>query len=344
VIEVTGLRKRYGGRAVLDGVDLVARPGELVALLGPNGAGKTTTVEIIEGYRAPDDGTVRVLGIEPRRGGAGLKARVGLMLQGGAGLEARSTPRELLRLYAAFHEGGRRPDDLLEQVGLGDAAGTRVRRLSGGERQRLSLALALVGDPEVLLLDEPTAGMDPAARRETRSLVRSLRDEGRTILLTTHDLADVEELADRVVILHDGRVVAEGTPDELQSGGRTAIRFRLHAAPDAHALERLRSRLVARDRGVELRATPGAAHASTSGGAASRPPPASAFPPPPSPARDGATIFEIGPGAASADVIADLAMWAAREGLLLLEVTAGSSSLEERYLELTGDREVEAVA
>jgi ABC-2 type transport system ATP-binding protein len=319
VIEIAGLRKAYAGRAVLDGVDLVVRPGELVALLGPNGAGKTTTVEIVEGYRAPDAGTVRVLGQEPPRGGPALRARVGLMLQGGAGLEPRGTPRDLVALYAAFHDGARRVDELLEQVGLTAVARTRVRRLSGGERQRLSLALALVGEPEVLILDEPTAGMDPAARRDTRDLVASLRDAGRTILLTTHDLGDVERLADRVAILHRGRIVAEGSPDELTTGGSTAIRFRLHGPAPADALATLAGRLSARDRGVELRPV------EAPGGAA-------------------ATEFEIGPGAASADVVADLAAWAARHGLLIVELRAGAASLEERYLELTGDADVETVA
>ena len=310
MIEVAGLRKAYAGRNVLDGVDLAVRPGQLVALLGPNGAGKTTTVEIVEGYRAPDAGTVRVLGEDPRRGGPALKARVGLMLQGAAGLEPRATPRDLLALYGAFHDGARSVDDLIELVGLAAVAGTRVRRLSGGERQRLSLAIALVGEPEVLILDEPTAGMDPEARRATRELVASLRDEGRTILLTTHDLGDVEHLADRVAILHRGRIAAEGTPDELMTGGSTAIRFRLHSPATPAALAHLTARLA----GPELR--PGT----------------------------GAATYEIGPGAASADVIADLAAWAAREGLLIVELRAGATSLEERYLELTGDADVEAVA
>ena len=322
MIEVASLRKAYDGRTILDGIDLTVRPGEIVALLGPNGAGKTTTVEIVEGYRAPDSGTVRVLGEQPARGGPALKARVGLMLQGGAGLEPRATPRNLLALYAGFHEGARRPDELIEQVGLTGVAGTRVRRLSGGERQRLSLAIALVGQPEVLILDEPTAGMDPEARRTTRDLVASLRDEGRTILLTTPDLGDVERLADRVAILHRGRIVGEGSPDELMSGGSTAIRFRLHAPPSAASLAALASRLAARHSDVEVR--PAADRAGS--------------------ASEMATAFEIGPGAASADVVADLAAWAAREGLLLVELRAGAASLEERYLELTGDADVEAVA
>jgi len=323
VIEVAGLRKAYAGRTVLDGVDLVARPGEIVALLGPNGAGKTTTVEIVEGYRDADAGTVRVLGTDPRRGGPALKARVGVMLQGGSGLEPRATPRDLLRLYAAFHDGGRRGDELLEQAGLAAVAGTRVRRLSGGERQRLALAIALVGDPEVLVVDEPTAGMDPEARRATRTLVAALRDEGRTILLTTHDLGDVEHLASRVAILHRGRIVADGTPEALLSGGDVGTRFRVHAPPDPGAIERLRTRLVTRDGAADLRA------AADGGGRA---------------IGDPDTAFEIGPGRATADVVLEVAQWAAREGLLIVELRAGAASLEDRYLELTDDRDVEAVA
>ena len=317
MIEVHGLRKSYGGRAVLDGVDLTVRPGELVALLGPNGAGKTTTVEIVEGYRSGDGGSVRVLGEEPRSGGPALRARVGLMLQGGAGLEPRATVRDLVRLHVAFHAGGPAADELIERVGLGSVEGTRARRLSGGERQRLSLALALAGDPEVLVLDEPTAGMDPEARRSTRELVTTLRDQGRTILMTTHDLGDVERLADRVAILHGGRIVADGPPDELVTAGESGVRFRTHAAPDPAAVDRLRARLTAARPAVDVRAAAGE--------------------------EAGAEVrFEIEPGAASADVVLEVARWAAQEGLLIAELQAGATSLEERYLELTGDRAVEA--
>ena len=327
MIEVAGLRKAYGGRTILDGIDLTVRPGELVALLGPNGAGKTTTVEIIEGYRTGDAGTVRVLGKDPRRGGPDLRARVGLMLQGGVGLEPRATPRDLLRLYVAFHDGGPSAEDLIAQVGLRAVASTRVRRLSGGERQRLSLAIALAGDPEVLILDEPTAGMDPEARREARELIAGFRDAGRSILLTTHDLGDVERLADRVAILHRGRIVADASPDGLTSGsangaggGSDGVRFRLHAPPAPDAVERLRTRLAATRPAAELRRV-----------AADR-------------AGEPAAAFEIEPGAASADVVLEVAQWAAREGLLVTELRAGAASLEERYLELTGDRDVEDVA
>ncbi len=310
MIEVAGLRKSYEGRTVLDGIDLVVRPGEIVALLGPNGAGKTTTVEIVEGYRAADAGTVRVLGEDPRRGGPALRARIGLMLQGGVGLEPRATPRDLLRLYAAFHDGGARPGELIERVGLGAVAGTRVRRLSGGERQRLSLAIALAGDPEVLVLDEPTAGMDPEARRDTRELVAGLRGEGRAILLTTHDLGDVERLADRVAILAGGRIVVDASPESIVHGGTAAIRFRLHAPPSPASVETLGRRVAALNPESRLRAT-------------------------------SEVDLEIAPGAASADVVVEVATWAAREGLLIVELRAGAASLEERYLELTGDRVVE---
>jgi ABC-2 type transport system ATP-binding protein len=315
MIEIRGLRKSYGSREVLSGVDLVVRPGELVALLGPNGAGKTTMVETVEGYRTSDAGTVRVLGTDPRRATPEHRARVGLMLQGGAGLEPRATPRDLVRLYAAFHAGGPRPDELLDRVGLAAAAGTRVRRLSGGERQRLALAIALAGQPEVLILDEPTAGMDPAARRATRSLVAGLRAEGRTILLTTHDLGDVEALATRVAVLHRGRIVVDDSVDAITHGGAAAVRFRLHAAPRAEAVALLARRVATLHADAVLRA------------------------------RDGSdAAFEIAPGAASADVVAEIAAWASREGLLVVELHAGTASLEERYLELTGDRDVEAVA
>ena len=327
MIEVAGLRKAYAGRTILEGVDLAVRPGEVVALLGPNGAGKTTTVEIVEGYRAPDAGTVRVLGVEPRRGGPALRARVGLMLQGGAGLEPRATPRDLLRLYVAFHDAGPHAEDLIERVGLGPVATTRVRRLSGGERQRLSLAIALAGDPEVLVLDEPTAGMDPEARRSTRELIAGLRDAGRTILLTTHDLGDVERLADRVAILHRGRIVADASPDELVGGGTTGagggasgIRFRLHAPPSDEAVAGLRGRLARTRPSLELRAVM------------------------PDRAGEATVAFEIKAGTASADVVLEVAQWAAREGLLVTELRTGAASLEDRYLELTGDRDVEDMA
>jgi len=310
--------KRYGTRTVLDGVSLAVHPGEIVALLGPNGAGKTTAVEILEGYRDADGGSARVLGVDPRVGGPALRARVGLMLQGG-GLDPRSTAAGVLRLYARFHAGGRDPDELMEAVGLEAVAGTRVRRLSGGERQRLALALALVGEPEVLLLDEPTAGMDPDARRSTRALIAGLRAGGRAILLTTHDLGDVERLADRVAILDGGRIVATGTPGDLAAGAEPRLRVRLARPLDAREVEGLRSRLAATaptgGDGAAVTAEPG------EGRAAYR-----VDVPPPSPA-----------------LVAALATWCAEAGVQVLELRAASATLEERYLELTGDRDVEDV-
>ncbi len=215
-IVVEGVHKRYGDRAVVDGVSFAVRPGEVVALLGPNGAGKTTTVEMIEGYRAADEGRLQVLGADPRTGGRTLRARVGLMLQDG-GFDIRARPRETLRQYAAFHADPRSPDQLLALLGLTDVARTPYRRLSGGERQRLGLAVALVGRPEVAILDEPTAGMDPEARAATRMILHELRGDGVAILLTSHDLTDVERLADRIVLL-------AGRPRPRQWHGRGAHR------------------------------------------------------------------------------------------------------------------------
>ncbi len=224
VIDVAGLVKRYGPRTVVDGIDLQVRAGEIVALLGPNGAGKTTTVEVIEGYRRADAGSVRVLGEDPSSAGRTWRARLGLMLQDG-GFDIRARPRETLHQYAAFHADPLDPDVLLEEVGLSAAERTPYRRLSGGERQRLALAVALVGRPEVLVLDEPTAGMDPEARAVTRDRIAALRADGVAILLTSHDLVDVERLADRVVVIAAGRVVASGTTADVRGdsgdpGGR----------------------------------------------------------------------------------------------------------------------------
>jgi ABC-2 type transport system ATP-binding protein len=193
--------------------------GEVFGLLGPNGAGKTTTVETLEGYRAPDRGTVRVLGLDPIGEGRALRPRIGVMLQQG-GLYPGLKPRELLALFAAYYDDAESPDALLDLVGLRDAVRTPVRRLSGGQQQRLSLACALVGKPEVVFLDEPTAGMDPHARATTWQLVRDLRDRGVTVLLTTHAMDEAEHLCDRVAIISAGKLAALGSPAELT---RTAV-------------------------------------------------------------------------------------------------------------------------
>jgi ABC-2 type transport system ATP-binding protein len=226
-VEIAGLVKRYGGRAVVDGLDLTVRQGEIIALLGPNGAGKTTTVEIVEGYRTPDGGEVRVLGLDPRRDASRLRARVGIMLQR-AELYSQIRVLEAVRLFAAFYASALQPGMLVEQVGLAPRANDRYRTLSGGERQRLALALAIVGRPELAILDEPTAAMDVAARRSTWELLRALRAEGATILLTTHLLEEAEALADRVAIIDAGRLVGLGTPAELRAppGGREGATHR----------------------------------------------------------------------------------------------------------------------
>jgi ABC-2 type transport system ATP-binding protein len=225
-IVVDDVAKRYGERAVVDGVSFEVCGGEVVALLGPNGAGKTTTAEIIEGYRRADAGTVRVLGMDPWRAARAHRARVGLMLQSG-GFDMRARPAETLRQYAAFHADAGSTDALLDELGLRAVERTPYRRLSGGERQRLAFAIALVGRPEVLILDEPTAGMDPEARAIVRARITAARDAGQAILLTSHELADVERLADRICILVDGRIVASGTSSELAAAGSRALRFGL---------------------------------------------------------------------------------------------------------------------
>ena len=314
-LSLEGVVKRYGERTVLDGVSLAVHAGEVVALLGPNGAGKTTAVEILEGYRTADGGRVRVLGEDPVRGGPALKARVGLMLQGG-GLDPRSSPRDVLTLYARFHDGGRDADELLATVGLETVARTRVRRLSGGEQQRLALALALVGDPEVLILDEPTAGMDPEARRTTRAFIGDLRSQGRAILLTTHDLGDIERLADRVAILHEGRIVADGTPADLAAGAAPLLRFRLERGLDPAEVITLGAALTSAAGSARPVALPG----------------------------DAPGTFRVEGAAPSPALVAALATWCAGAGIQVLELRAAAATLEERYLELTGDRDVEAVA
>jgi ABC-2 type transport system ATP-binding protein len=213
-IEVAGLEKHYGATRAVDGLSLSVAPGEVFGLLGPNGAGKTTTVETLEGYRAPDRGTVRVLGLDPVRDAAQLRPRIGVMLQEG-GLYPGLRPLELLRLFAAYYDDAEAPEELLETVGLTDSARTLVRRLSGGQQQRLSLACALIGRPEVVFLDEPTAGMDPHARATTWGLVRGLRERGVTVLLTTHAMDEAEHLCDRVAIVTGGKLAAMGSPAEL---------------------------------------------------------------------------------------------------------------------------------
>jgi ABC-2 type transport system ATP-binding protein len=216
-VDITGLVKRYGARTAVDHLDLVAPRGAVTAVLGPNGAGKTTTIEICEGFRKPDAGAVRVLGLDPQRDHRELMPRIGVMLQSG-GVYPGARAGEMLRLIASYAADPLDVDTLLDRVGLTDVARTPYRRLSGGEQQRLSLAMALVGRPELVFLDEPTAGLDPHARRSAWALIEELKTRGVSVVLTTHYLEEAEHLADQVVIVDRGRVVAAGPPSEIAAG------------------------------------------------------------------------------------------------------------------------------
>jgi ABC-2 type transport system ATP-binding protein len=225
-IAVSDLRKSYGSREVLHGLSFTVATGEVFALLGPNGAGKTTTVEILEGYRPRDGGEVRVLGHDPERTGSGFRARIGIVLQSSA-VYPLLTVQEMLELFGGYYPSPRDIHEVIELVGLGEKRDARVRSLSGGQLRRLDLALALVGDPELVFLDEPTTGFDPAARRQAWETIRDLGALGKSILLTTHYLEEAHRLADRLAILREGRIVATGSPRELLAGHATVeIRFR----------------------------------------------------------------------------------------------------------------------
>jgi ABC-2 type transport system ATP-binding protein len=298
-VEVDGLVKAYGPRRAVDGLSLRVPRGTVFALLGPNGAGKTTTIEICEGFRRPDAGTARVLGLDPIAQGAQLRPRVGVMLQEGVGGYPTATARELLRLFASFAAAPHEPDGLLDAVGLHEVARTPVKRLSGGQRQRLSLAMALVARPELVFLDEPTAGMDPQARRATWEFIRKLRADGVSIVLTTHFLDEAEQLADTVGVMESGRVVASGTPAELtRAGAEGQIRFR--AAPGL--------RLVSL-----LAALPAGTHAVEE--------------------RAGQYLVT---GDVDPQLLATLTAWCAGQGVLAENLTVERRTLEDVFLELTG--------
>jgi ABC-2 type transport system ATP-binding protein len=236
VIEVDDLTVRYGSVTAVDQVSFTAEAGEVVALLGPNGAGKTSTVETLEGYRRPSAGTVRVLGLDPVADHDRLTPRMGVMLQSG-GVYPGVRPLEMLELLASFHDRPEDPMALLERVGLAHRRGTAWRKLSGGEQQRLSLAMALIGRPSVAFLDEPSAGVDVSGRQLVRQVVQELRTAGVSVMVTTHDLGEAEKVADRVVIVDRGRLVADGTPAELmESSGSEEIRFGAPPGLDTAAL------------------------------------------------------------------------------------------------------------
>jgi ABC-2 type transport system ATP-binding protein len=299
-IEVAALEKHYGSTRAVDGLTLTVERGEVFGLLGPNGAGKTTTVEILEGYRSPDGGHVRVLDLDPVDDSRRLRPQIGVMLQEG-GLAPGLRPVEALRLFASFYDDADDPDRMLRLVGLDDARRTVIRRLSGGQRQRLSLALALIGRPRVVFLDEPTAGMDPHARATTWDLVRGLRDDGVTVVLTTHAMDEAEQLCDRLAIVDHGRLVALGTPTELTSAS-AADETRFSAAPGLDCASIAAALHVAPDVVTEPR--PG--------------------------------DYVIG-AAATPELVADLAIWLRDAHVSLGELQAGRRSLEEVFLRLTAE-------
>jgi ABC-2 type transport system ATP-binding protein len=290
--------KRYGTLTAVDGLTLTARRGEVTAILGPNGAGKTTTIEICEGYRNADGGAVRVLGLDPARDGTALRPRIGVMLQSG-GFPPSVPAADYLRLLSRFHT---RPLDLgwlLEIVGLTASARTPYRRLSGGQQQRLSLAAAVIGRPELVFLDEPTAGMDPQARHATWELIGSLRGDGVSVILTTHFMEEAERLSDHVVIIDAGREVAGGSPVEL-TGSAGQLRFRAEPGLDTDSL---------------LSALPP--------GSAAKESPA------------GHYLIEVH-GAVEPGLLAAVTAWCAERGVLPSTLRIESRTLEDVFLELTG--------
>ncbi|MBB1159436.1 ABC transporter ATP-binding protein [Amycolatopsis nivea] len=303
-VEISGLAKSYGSTTAVDGIDLRMERGSLLALLGPNGAGKTTTVEICEGFRRPDAGQVRVLGLDPVADSSRLRPRVGIMPQGG-GAYPGVRAEEMLRLVASCAANPHDPAWLLDVLGLAGAKRTPFKRLSGGQQQRLSLACALVGRPELVFLDEPTAGMDPQARRLVWDLLAALRADGVSVLLTTHLMEEAETLADQVVIVDHGKVVVEGTPHSLtlEAGEAAQLRFRARTKLDTTLLE------AALPEGYRVSET-----------------------------APGSYLVE---GAVDPQVVSAVTAWCAQQGVLPEQLQVGRRTLEEVFLELTG-RELRA--
>ena len=293
-----GVSKHYGSTTAVDGLDLDVHAAEVLALLGPNGAGKTTTVEMCEGFVRPDAGTIEVLGLDPITENARLRERIGVMLQGGGGYPA-ARAAEMLNLVASYAANPLDPQWLLDTLGLTDAARTTYRRLSGGQQQRLALACALVGRPELVFLDEPTAGMDAHARVLVWELIDALRRDGVTVLLTTHQLKEAEELADRVVIIDRGAVVASGTPAELmRSGAKDQLRF---SAPPQLDMSSLTATLPQDYKASEVVA--------------------------------GEYLVE---GAIDPQVVATVTAWCAELDVLATDMRVEQRSLEDVFLDLTG--------
>jgi len=257
-ISVHDLRKSYGEHDALRGISFEIQSGEVFGLLGPNGAGKTTTVEILEGYRARDAGEVQVLGFDPARSEPAYRERIGVVLQHSQ-LWPNLTVAETHRMFAGYYRRPRDVGEVIDLVGLGEKRDARVKTLSGGQKRRLDLGVALVGDPDLVFLDEPTTGFDPAARRAAWEMVRSLRSLGKTILLTTHYLDEAEQLADRVAVLREGRIIREGTPAELTGGTQeTEVRYRfdgreivIHTTEPTRLLHQLTEEALAEGRELE---------------------------------------------------------------------------------------------
>lgn len=286
---------RYGDRTAVDGISFEAGSGQITALLGPNGAGKTSTVETLEGYRRPSSGSVRVLGLDPVDDHRALVARIGVMLQSG-GVATGMRPAEALRLFASYYEDPIDPDELLDLVGLSDHRSSTWRSMSGGEQQRLSLALALIGRPEVAFLDEPTAGIDPSGRQVIRRIITDLRDRGVAVLLTTHDLDEAEKIADHVVIIDRGSVIADGSPVDLMRATQGEdVRFGAPAGLDIVALSaRIGAAVTEPSPGEYVVTTP-----------------------------------------ATPAVVAEITAWLAENDLPLADLRAGRRRLEDVFLRLT---------
>ena len=296
-IVVKNFTKSYGSHRVVDELQFTVRRGEIFALLGPNGAGKTTTIETLEGYRTPDQGRVRVLGLDPIRESQKLKPHIGVMLQQD-GLYPGLTAREVLHLFAGYYRQPQNIDSLLERVGLNTANKTRCRRLSGGQKRRLALAVALVGNPTLVFLDEPTSGMDPQARLATWEIVRELKQNGVTVLLTTHLMDEAERLADRIAIIDHGRLVAFDTPSGLTGAqNSTVVRFIAPAGLDCTQLSALQSAHTAEE------------------------------------IRPGSYLIETDTAPL---LIAELTAWLRDQHITLTELRVGHGSLEDLFLRLTG--------
>jgi ABC-2 type transport system ATP-binding protein len=303
-VEISGMVKRYGPVTAVDGLTLTAGAGQVTAVLGPNGAGKTTTIEVCEGYRGVDAGSVRILGRDPMRAAAALRPRVGVMLQSG-GIPPAVPALEYLKTLSRFHVNPHEPAWLLDIVGLSDLAKTPYKRLSGGQQQRLSLAAAVIGRPELVFLDEPTAGLDPQARHATWDLVSALRHDGVGVVLTTHFMDEAERLADHVVIIDHGRAVAAGSPGQL-TGSAGQLRFRAEPGLDTDSL------LAALPPGSAAKESP-----------------------------SGHYLIEVDDGVIQPALLAAVTAWCADRSVLPSSLRIESRTLEDVFLELTG-RELRA--